>query len=237
MDEDTFERKLYVVRKLAERRWPSRISKTSTFLSSVALGRTIVYKGLLLAPQIANFYGELSDPDVMSALCLVHQRFSTNTFPSWQLAHPYRYIAHNGEINTLKGNVNWMHARQSVLESPLFGDDSEEAISDDCAGGKRLGEFRQRGGAAVPGRAPAARDGHADSRGVGGESAHEDGKRAFYEYHASLMEPWDGPAAIGFTDGRVIGATLDRNGLRPGRYVVTNDDLGGHGFGSGRAGH
>jgi len=134
MDEDTFERKLYIVRKRAEVEVrESDVEDREMFYIPSLSARTIVYKGLLLAPQIANFYGELSDPDVTSALCLVHQRFSTNTFPSWQLAHPYRYIAHNGEINTLKGNVAWMHARQSILASPLFGDDIKN-FPDYCSG-------------------------------------------------------------------------------------------------------
>jgi glutamate synthase domain-containing protein 2/glutamate synthase domain-containing protein 3 len=188
--------------------------------------RTIVYKGLLLAPQIANFYPELSDPDVISALCLVHQRFSTNTFPTWQLAHPYRFIAHNGEINTLRGNVNWMHARQSVLESPLFGADIKKLFPIIQPGGSDSASFDNalellvmagRGiSHAMAMLIPEAWSGNPDMNPQ---------KRAFYEYHASLMEPWDGPAAIAFTDGRSIGATLDRNGLRPARYLVTNDDL------------
>src|SRR5205085_4443191 len=188
--------------------------------------RTIIYKGLLLAPQITNFYGELCDPEVISALCLVHQRFSTNTFPSWQLAHPYRYIAHNGEINTLKGNVNWMYARQSLLQSPLFGDDLEKLYPVIAPGGSDSAnldnavELLLQAGRSLPHvmamLVPEAWDGnpHINPR-----------KRAFYEYHASIMEPWDGPAAVAFTDGRWIGATLDRNGLRPARYLVTRDDV------------
>jgi glutamate synthase (NADPH) large chain len=227
MDEDAFERKLYVVRKLAEREVAdSDIEDKHFFYLPSLSARTIVYKGLLLAPQIANFYGELSDPDVMSALCLVHQRFSTNTFPSWQLAHPYHYVAHNGEINTLKGNVNWMHARQSVLASPLFGDDLKKLFPVIAPGGSDSANFDNavellfQAGRSLPHvmamLIPEAWAGNPHMKAA---------KRAFYEYHASLMEPWDGPAAIAFTDGRVIGATLDRNGLRPGRYVVTNDDL------------
>ena len=187
--------------------------------------RTIVYKGLLLAPQITNFYKELSDPDVTSALCLVHQRFSTNTFPSWQRAHPYRYIAHNGEINTLKGNVNWMHARQSLLQSPLFGDDLKKLFpiiapdGSDSANFDNAVELLLQAGRSLP---------HAMAMLIpeawAGNPHMKPEKRAFYEYHACLMEPWDGPAAIAFTDGRVIGAILDRNGLRPGRYVVTHDE-------------
>ena len=188
--------------------------------------RTIVYKGLLLAPQIAKFYEELSDPDVMSALCLVHQRFSTNTFPSWQLAHPYRYIAHNGEINTLKGNVNWMYARQSILASPLFGDDIKKLFPIVAPGGSDSASFDNvleliyLAGRDTPhAMAMLIPEAWASNEHMNPE------KKAFYEYHASLMEPWDGPAAIAFTDGRVIGATLDRNGLRPARYLVTHDDL------------
>jgi glutamate synthase (NADPH/NADH) large chain len=227
MDEDAFERKLYVVRKLAEKEIAeSDIEDKHFFYIPSLSARTIVYKGLLLAPQITNFYGELSDPDVESALCLVHQRFSTNTFPSWQLAHPYRYVAHNGEINTLKGNVAWMHARQSILQSPLFGDDLQKLFPIIAPGGSDSANFDNavellfQAGRSIPHvmamLIPEAWAGNPHMKSV---------KRAFYEYHASLMEPWDGPAAIAFTDGRVIGATLDRNGLRPGRYVVTNDDL------------
>jgi len=227
MDEDAFERKLYVVRKLAESEVAaSEMEEGGMFYLPSLSARTIVYKGLLLAPQIANFYGELSDPDVTSALCLVHQRFSTNTFPSWQLAHPYRYIAHNGEINTLRGNVNWMYARQSVLKSELFGDDLKKLLpiiapaGSDSANLDNALELLFQAGRSLPHvmamLIPEAWAGNPHMKAE---------KRAFYEYHASLMEPWDGPAAIAFTDGRVIGATLDRNGLRPGRYVVTKDEL------------
>jgi glutamate synthase (NADPH) large chain len=227
MTEDQLERKLYLVRKRAEGEIAkSDIPEKSFFYVPSLSARTIIYKGLLLAPQIANFYPELQDPDVVSALCLVHQRFSTNTFPTWQLAHPYRYIAHNGEINTVRGNVNWMHARQSVLASPLFGDDIKKLFpiiqpggSDSAAFDNAL-ELLVLSGRGLP-HAMAmlipeawAKNPHMNPQ-----------KRAFYEYHASLMEPWDGPAAIAFTDGRSIGATLDRNGLRPARYLVTKDDL------------
>ncbi len=226
-DEDAFERKLYVVRKRAETAIAqSDIEDRHFFYMPSLSSRTIVYKGLLLAPQIANFYGELSDPDVTSALCLVHQRFSTNTFPSWPLAHPYRYIAHNGEINTLRGNVNWMHARQSILESPLFGSDINKlqpiiaADGSDSANFDNAVELLLQSGRSLP---------HVMAMLIpeawAGNPHMKPEKRAFYEYHASLMEPWDGPAAIAFTDGRVIGAMLDRNGLRPGRYLVTHDDL------------
>jgi glutamate synthase (NADPH/NADH) large chain len=227
MDEDAFERKLYIVRKRVENEVRvSGIEDGEMFYIPSLSCRTIVYKGLLLAPQIENFYRELSDPDAVSALCLVHQRFSTNTFPSWQRAHPYRYIAHNGEINTLRGNVNWMHARQSLLKSDLFGEDIKKLFpiiapdGSDSANFDDAVELLLQAGRSLPHvmamMIPEAWAGH----------PHMDPeKRAFYEYHACLMEPWDGPAAIAFTDGRVIGATLDRNGLRPGRYVVTHDGL------------
>jgi glutamate synthase domain-containing protein 2/glutamate synthase domain-containing protein 1/glutamate synthase domain-containing protein 3 len=227
MTEEQLERKLYIVRKRAEAEIAaSDLEDKAFFYVPSFSARTIVYKGLLLAPQIAHFYPELSDSDVVSALCLVHQRFSTNTFPTWQLAHPYRYIAHNGEINTLRGNVNWMFARQSVLASPLFGDDLKKLFpiiqpggSDSAAFDNALELLLMAGRSIEHSMAmliPEAwsKNEHMDPQ-----------KRAFYEYHASLMEPWDGPAAIAFTDGRSIGATLDRNGLRPARYLVTNDDL------------
>jgi glutamate synthase (NADPH) large chain len=227
MDEDAFERKLYVVRKRAENEVrESGMEDAETFYIPSLSCRTIVYKGLLLAPQIANFYRELSDPDAVSALCLVHQRFSTNTFPSWQRSHPYRYIAHNGEINTLRGNINWMHARQSLLNSPLLGDDLKKLFpiiapeGSDSADFDNVVEFLLQAGRSIP---------HVMAMLIpeawSGNPHMKPEKRAFYEYHACLMEPWDGPAAIAFTDGRVIGATLDRNGLRPGRFVVTHDDL------------
>jgi len=227
MDEDAFERKLYVVRKRAENEIrESGIEDAEMFYIPSLSCRTIVYKGLLLASQITNFYRELSDPDVASALCLVHQRFSTNTFPSWQRAHPYRYIAHNGEINTLRGNVNWMHARQSLLRSPLFGDDLKKLHpiiapdGSDSANFDNAVELLLQAGRSLP---------HVMAMLIpeawSGNPHMKPEKRAFYEYHACIMEPWDGPAAIAFTDGRVIGATLDRNGLRPGRYVVTHDGL------------
>src|SRR5580658_2602234 len=224
---EQLERKLYIVRKRTETEVAATDMDDREMFSIPSLSaRTIVYKGLLLAPQIANFYSELSDPDVASALCLVHQRFSTNTFPTWQLAHPFRYVAHNGEINTVKGNMNWMHARQSVLESDLYGGDLQKIFpviqpgaSDSLAFDNAL-ELLVQSGRSLPHAMamliPEAWDNnpHIDA-----------GKKAFYEYHCSLMEPWDGPAAIAFTDGRVIGATLDRNGLRPARYLVTKDDM------------
>jgi len=227
MDENTFERKLYIVRKRAESEIASSdMEDRETFYIPSLSARTIVYKGLLLAPQIANFYEELADPSVKSALCLVHQRFSTNTFPSWKLAHPYHYVAHNGEINTLRGNVNWMHARQSLLRSPLFGEDISklfpiiEAGGSDSANFDNAVELLFQSGRSLP---------HVMAMLIpeawAGNPHMSPEKQAFYEYHASLMEPWDGPAVIAFTDGRVIGAILDRNGLRPGRYTVTHDDM------------
>ncbi|MDP8981378.1 MAG: glutamate synthase large subunit [Acidobacteriota bacterium] len=227
MSQDQLERKLYIVRKRAESEIAaSDIHDKSFFYVPSLSSRTIVYKGLLLAGQIANFYNELSDPEAVSALCLVHQRFSTNTFPTWPLAHPYRYVCHNGEINTVRGNVNWMYARQSILQSPLFGDDINKlfpivqpAGSDSAALDNAI-ELLVMSGRSLP---------HAMAMLIpeawDADTTMDPEKRAFYEYHASLMEPWDGPAAVAFTDGRVIGATLDRNGLRPARYLVTKDNL------------
>jgi glutamate synthase domain-containing protein 2/glutamate synthase domain-containing protein 1/glutamate synthase domain-containing protein 3 len=227
MEQDALERKLYVVRKRAEVEIAGADIKEKEFFYIPSLStRTIVYKGLLLAPQITDFYKELLDPELISALCLVHQRFSTNTFPSWKLAHPYRYICHNGEINTLRGNMNWMHARQSVLASPLFGDDIKKLLPIITAGGSDSAmldnavELLTLSGRSLP---------HVMSMLIPEAWDHDDSMpediKAFYEYHASLMEPWDGPAAVAFTDGRIIGAKLDRNGLRPGRYLVTHDGL------------
>jgi glutamate synthase domain-containing protein 2/glutamate synthase domain-containing protein 1/glutamate synthase domain-containing protein 3 len=226
-DEDHFERKLYVTRKRIEHEIANAEIEDRHFFYIPSLSsRTIVYKGLLLAPQIENFYVELADPAVKSALCVVHQRFSTNTFPSWPLAHPYRYIAHNGEINTLRGNVNWMKARESLLESPLFGEDLKKLFPIVTPGGSDSAAFDSavellfQSGRSLP---------HVMAMLIpeawSGNPHIDPARHAFYEYHASLMEPWDGPAAMAFTDGRVIGAMLDRNGLRPGRYVVTNDDI------------
>jgi glutamate synthase domain-containing protein 2/glutamate synthase domain-containing protein 1/glutamate synthase domain-containing protein 3 len=227
MDQDELERKLYVVRKRAVAEVLKSDMKEKEFFYIPSLSsRTIVYKGLLLAPQIAHFYRELSDPLVMSALCLVHQRFSTNTFPTWQLAHPYRYICHNGEINTLRGNANWMYARQSDLTSKLFGADMPKLFPIIMPGGSDSAmldnavELLTLAGRSLPHvlsmLIPEAWD---------NDPTMPEDIKAFYEYHASLMEPWDGPAAVAFTDGRVIGAKLDRNGLRPGRYLVTSDGL------------
>ena len=227
LDEENFERLLYRVRRRTENEIAaSEIEGKEDFYVPSFSCRTIIYKGLMLAPQIEKFYFELANPLVTSALALVHQRFSTNTFPSWKLAHPYRYVAHNGEINTIRGNISWMNARQSVLRSPLFDakiDDLYPVImpeGSDSASLDNAVEFLYQSGRSLPHvmamLIPEAWSGNPDM---------DEDKRAFYEYHASLMEPWDGPAAIAFTDGRVIGATLDRNGLRPGRYIVTKDDL------------
>ena len=227
LDEDALERLLYKVRRRTENEIAASEIEGKDFFYVPSLScRTIVYKGLMLAPQIEKFYFELANPLVTSALCVVHQRFSTNTFPSWKLAHPYRYVSHNGEINTIRGNVSWMNARQSVLESPLYGDQIDKLYpvimpdGSDSASLDNAVEFLFQSGRSLPHvmamLIPEAWAGNPDM---------DEDKRAFYEYHASLMEPWDGPAAITFTDGRVIGATLDRNGLRPGRYIVTKDDL------------
>ncbi|MBO9605071.1 MAG: glutamate synthase large subunit [Paenibacillaceae bacterium] len=220
-----FERKLYVIRKRAEAAARGMEAAAPFYFSSLS-SRTIVYKGMLTPDQVDAYYVELQDPSLETALALVHSRFSTNTFPSWERAHPYRYLIHNGEINTLRGNVNWMHARQAMCESDLFGDDlakilpiidtdgSDSQMFDNCL------EFLMLAGRSLP---------HAAMMMIPEPwSKHEsmsDEKKAFYEYHSCLMEPWDGPAAISFTDGKLIGAVLDRNGLRPARYYVTNDDL------------
>ena len=186
--------------------------------------RTLVYKGMLTAPQLRGFYPDLSDERFASALALVHSRFSTNTFPSWELAHPYRMIAHNGEINTLRGNVNWMRARESQLASELFGSDIEKVLPVVRQGGSDTAVFDNvlellvLAGRSLPHAlmmmVPEAHAGRADV---------PDELRGFYAFHDCLTEAWDGPAAIAFTDGRLIGATLDRNGLRPGRWLETRD--------------
>lgn len=226
-DEKSFERVLFVIRKRAENliRYGSEAKDKSFYIASLS-PKTIVYKGMLTPEQVRDFYVDLQDKDMVSAIALVHSRFSTNTFPSWERAHPNRYIIHNGEINTIRGNVNWMHAREANLQSELFGDDlkkvfpiinqdgSDSAMLDNCI------EFLTLGGRSLP---------HAMMMTVPEPwSKHESmsaSKKAFYEYHSCLMEPWDGPAAIGFTDGTVVGAILDRNGLRPARYYVTKDDM------------
>ena len=227
-DDLAFERKLYVIRKRAENeiRYSGGIPGGDFFYLPSLSSNTLVYKGMLLTTQLREYYPDLSHPAMESALALVHSRFSTNTFPSWNRAHPYRYMAHNGEINTLRGNINWMHARQAMFESDLFGadiqkvlpiirtDGSDSAMFDNCL------ELLVLAGRSLP---------HAVMMMIPEPwTKHESmspEKKAFYEYHSCLMEPWDGPASIAFTDGKRIGAVLDRNGLRPSRYYVTKDDL------------
>ena len=222
-----FERKLYVIRKRVERAIDElKLSEGGMFYIPSLSSKTLIYKGMLTADQIQPVFPDLTDPDIESALALVHQRFSTNTFPSWPLAHPYRYIAHNGEINTLRGNINWMRAREGLLQSDLLGEDLKKILpviregGSDTATFDNVLEFLYMTGRTLP---------HAVLMMIPEPwSAHETmgaELKAFYEYHSALMEPWDGPASIAFTDGTVIGAVLDRNGLRPSRYYVTKDDL------------
>ncbi|HKT19729.1 MAG TPA: glutamate synthase large subunit [Stellaceae bacterium] len=225
-DADALERKLYVIRKQSHKEIRERgLPEGSSFYITSLSTRTIIYKGMVIAERLDAFYKDLHDPRAESALALVHARFSTNTFPSWDLAHPFRYLAHNGEINTLRGNINWMMARRHSMTSKVLGEDldklwpligdgnSDSATLDNCL------ELLVAGGYPLP---------HALMMLIPEAWADnplmDPDRRAFYEYHAALMEPWDGPAAIAFTDGRMIGATLDRNGLRPARFVVTDDD-------------
>jgi glutamate synthase (NADPH) large chain len=224
-DQDAFERKLFVIRKTVEHAVRALPDANGFYIPSMS-SRTIVYKGMLLANQVGQYYLDLQDPAVVSALALVHQRFSTNTFPTWDLAHPFRMIAHNGEINTVRGNVNWMAARHAAMSSKFLGKDLEklwplivEGQSDSACFDNAL-ELLVAGGYTLP---------HAMMLLIpeawAGNPLMDEERRAFYEYHAALMEPWDGPAAVAFTDGRMIGATLDRNGLRPARYLITDDDM------------
>jgi glutamate synthase (NADPH) large chain len=224
---DALERKLYVIRKTASAAIQNLGLKHSKeyYVPSMSC-RTVVYKGLLLATQVGDYYIDLQNAKCVSALALVHQRFSTNTFPEWPLAHPYRYVAHNGEINTVRGNFNWMRAREGVMKSPVLGDDlkklypiSFEGQSDTATFDNALELLTAAGypiAHAMMMLMPEPWEQH---------TLMDERRRAFYEYHASMIEPWDGPAAIAFTDGRQIGATLDRNGLRPARYILTDDDL------------
>jgi glutamate synthase (NADPH/NADH) large chain len=226
-DQAAFERRLFLLRKVISNTVHDLNDPRVAGFYPVSLSsRTLVYKGLLLAGQLGHYYRDLADPKFVSALALVHQRFSTNTFPTWSLSHPYRMVAHNGEINTLRGNVNWMAARQASVASGLFGDDisklwpiSYEGQSDTACFDNAL-EFLVQGGYSLA---------HAMMMLIpeawAGNPLMDEARRAFYEYHAAMMEPWDGPAAVAFTDGRQIGATLDRNGLRPARYIVTDDGL------------
>jgi glutamate synthase (NADPH/NADH) large chain len=225
-DDDDYERRLFILRKVISNRIHNETAGVDNGFYVVSLSaRTIVYKGMFLAEQLGQYYKDLRDPRFETGLALVHQRFSTNTFPSWKLAHPYRMVAHNGEINTLRGNVNWMAARQASVDSELFGNDiaklwplSYEGQSDTACFDNAL-EFLFQGGYSLP---------HAMAMLIpeawAGNKLMGEDRKAFYEYHAALMEPWDGPAAVAFTDGRQIGATLDRNGLRPARYIETSDD-------------
>jgi glutamate synthase (NADPH/NADH) large chain len=226
-DQDAFERRIFILRKVISNRvYNLADSRTKGFYAVSLSSRTLVYKGMLLATQLGDYFKDLTDTRLETALALVHQRFSTNTFPTWSLAHPYRMVAHNGEINTLRGNVNWMAARQASVASNLYGNDigklwpiSYEGQSDTACFDNAL-EFLVQGGYSLA---------HAMMMLIpeawAGNPLMDEERRAFYEYHAALMEPWDGPAAMAFTDGRQIGATLDRNGLRPARYVVTEDGL------------
>ena len=226
-DRAAFERKLYIIRKRAEHEVrKSAIAARQYFYLPSLSANTLIYKGMLSADQIEGMFPDVTDPLVESALALVHQRFSTNTFPSWPLAHPYRFIAHNGEINTLRGNINWMRAREALCHSAVLGDDLKKIVPIVVEGGSdsavfdNVLEFLVMAGRPLPLAVlmmiPEAWSGH--------ESMSEE-RKAFYEYHGCLMEPWDGPASIAFTDGTVIGAVLDRNGLRPSRYYVTKDDM------------
>ena len=220
---DAFERKLFVMRRCCF--FEARQMQLSRFYPVSMSSRTICYKGLLIAPQIPKYYPDLSQASFKSAIALIHQRFSTNTFPTWERAQPFRFLAHNGEINTLRGNINWMRSREASLSTPLFGDDIkklfpviDETGSDSAMADNAL-ELLIQGGRATPHAMmmliPEAWDQHRHM---------PDYKKAFYEFHAMLMEPWDGPASIVFTDGRYVGGVLDRNGLRPSRYWVTHDD-------------
>lgn len=225
--QDALERKLFVIRKTASAAIQSlNLKHGKEYYVPSMSSRTIIYKGLLLADQVGEYYSDLSDERCVSALGLVHQRFSTNTFPEWPLAHPYRYVAHNGEINTVKGNYNWMKAREGVMASPVLGQDlkklypisfsdqSDTATFDNCLELLTMAGYPLSQAVMMMIPEPWEQHTSMDPR-----------RRAFYEYHAAMMEPWDGPASIVFTDGRQIGATLDRNGLRPSRYCITSDDL------------
>jgi len=224
---EDFERKLYVIRKTAEHViWGGNLSQKSSFYLPSLSCKTLVYKGMLIGDQLELVFPDLKDPRIKTALALVHQRFSTNTFPSWPLAQPFRFIAHNGEINTVKGNSNWMKAREALCESSLLGDDLRKLFpivlegNSDTASFDQVLEFLHMAGRPLPlailMMVPEAWSGH---------DAMDKDRKAFYEYHSCMMEAWDGPASISFTDGSSIGAILDRNGLRPSRYYVTNDDV------------
>jgi glutamate synthase (NADPH/NADH) large chain len=227
MSQDDLERKLYIIRKRSGHAVQAlHLRHGKEFYVSSCSTRTVVYKGMLLADQVGKYYTDLQDPTMVTALALVHQRFSTNTFPTWDLAHPFRMVAHNGEINTLRGNVNWIRARQQAIASPVLKEDlkkiwpliydgqSDSASFDNCLEMLVMGGYSLAH--AMMMMIPEAWSGH---------KLMDEDRKAFYEYHATLMEAWDGPAAMAFTDGRQIGATLDRNGLRPARYILTDDDM------------
>ena len=227
LDRDAFERKLYIIRKASGHAIRALgLTNAGQFYVPSFSHRTIVYKGMLLAHQVGEFFTDLRDKRFVSALALAHQRFSTNTFPTWDLAHPFRFIAHNGEINTLQGNLNWIRSRQATIHSKLLGPDLDKIWPLIYEGQSDSASFDNALELLVMGGYPIA---HAMMLMIpeawAGNPLMDAKRRAFYEYHAALMEPWDGPAAVAFTDGKFIGATLDRNGLRPARYFITDDDL------------
>ncbi|WP_027490944.1 glutamate synthase-related protein [Methyloversatilis discipulorum] len=226
-DQTAFERKLFVVRKRVEHAVRAlKLADVKQFYIPSLSSRTLVYKGMLLAHQVGEYFLDLQDARAQSALALVHQRFSTNTFPTWDLAHPFRMIAHNGEINTVRGNINWMKARQKSMKSAALGDDLDKLWPLIVEGGSDSASFDNALELLVMGGYSLA---HAMMMLIpeawAGNPLMDEERRAFYEFHAAIMEPWDGPAAVAFTDGRQIGATLDRNGLRPARFLVTDDDM------------
>ena len=227
MVSDALERKLYLIRKTASAKITHlRLTHSFEYYVPSMSCRTVIYKGLLLANQVGQYYLDLQDPQLVSALALVHQRFSTNTFPSWPLAHPYRMVAHNGEINTVKGNFNWMRAREGVMSSPVLGDDLPKLYPISMDGQSDTATFDNTLELLVMAGYPLAQAAMMMIPEAWEKHNQMDAqRRAFYEYHAAMLEPWDGPAAMVFTDGRQIGATLDRNGLRPARFIVTDDDM------------
>lgn len=224
---DALERKLYLIRKTASANITRlKLTHSSEYYVPSMSCRTVIYKGLLLANQVGHYYRDLQNTQLVSALALVHQRFSTNTFPSWPLAHPYRMVAHNGEINTIKGNFNWMRAREGVMSSPVLGEDLKKVYPVSMDGQSDTATFDNTLELLVMAGYPLAQAAMMMIPEAWEQHSQMDAqRRAFYEYHAAMLEPWDGPAAMVFTDGRQIGATLDRNGLRPARFVVTDDDL------------
>src|SRR4051794_19910720 len=226
LDQDALERKLYIIRKKSGHAIQAlKLRHGKEFYVPSMSTRTLVYKGMLLAHQVGEFFLDLKDESMVSALAMVHQRFSTNTFPTWDLAHPFRLVCHNGEINTLRGNVNWIRARQHGISSTVLGEDLDKIWPLIYDGQSDSASFDNALELLLMGGYPLA---HAMMLMIpeawAGNPMMDEDRRAFYEYHAALMEPWDGPAAMAFTNGRQIGATLDRNGLRPARFIVTDDD-------------